>query len=247
MSTKIQSKKNDWGKKTLGELVTEDYRRADIFKKHGMDFCCGGAVTLTDACRKNNLALNKVVEEIEQLDNEPAPRGENYAAWDLSFLADYIVNTHHAWLHENTEKIVGYAHKIVEVHGSRHAELKEVAAHFDRIAEDLKGHLQEEEDHFFPAVKRLEATGKAGESPDDSDRRTVQKDLDQLLREHQEVGDAVHEIRRLTSDYAVPQDTCNTYALTYRLLKEFEDDLHKHVHLENNILFSKASALLQQS
>jgi regulator of cell morphogenesis and NO signaling len=243
----MSAEKKPLAEKTLGQLVTEDCRRADIFEKHGMDFCCGGAVTLAEACRKNNLDLDKVVEEMEQLEREPTPRGENYAAWDLSFLADYIVNTHHAWLHENTEKIVGYAHKIVEVHGSRHAELKEVAAHFDRIAADLKGHLQKEEDHFSPAIKRLEAASKVGDSPDDSDRRTVEKDLDQLFREHQEVGDAVHEIRHLTKDYAVPQDACNTYALTYRLLKEFEDDLHKHVHLENNILFPKASALLQQS
>ena len=239
----MSAEKENLADKTLGELVTEDYRRADIFEKHGMDFCCGGAVTLATACSEKNLDLDKVVEEIKQLDSEPAPRGENYAAWDLSFLADYIVNTHHAWLHENTGKIVGYAHKIVQVHGSRHSELKEVAALFDRIAADLKGHLREEENNFFPAVKRLETARKSGAPQDESDCRTVDQDLDQLFREHQNVGDAVHEIRRLTNDYAVPRDACNTYALTYRLLKEFEDDLHKHVHLENNVLFPRAAEL----
>jgi len=122
-------------------------------------------------------------------------------------------------------------------------ELKEVATLFDRIAADLKGHLREEEDNFFPAVKRLETARKSGTPQDESDCRTVDQDLDQLFREHQDVGDAVHEIRRLTNDYAVPRDACNTYALTYRLLKEFEDDLHKHVHLENNVLFPRAAEL----
>ena len=245
MSDEKKQRANDWGQKTLGQLVTENYRRADVFEKNVMDFCCGGAVTLETACRENNLDLEKIVDEIEALEREPIPRGENYAAWDPSFLADYILNTHHAWLHENTGKIVGYAHKIVEVHGSRHPELKDVATFFDRIASDLKGHLREEEDHFFPAIKKLEAARKSGTSAHESDREIIDRDLERLFREHQEVGDAVHEIRRLTKDYAVPADACNTFELTYRLLKEFEDDLHKHVHLENNILFPKAAVLLQ--
>jgi regulator of cell morphogenesis and NO signaling len=229
--------------KTIGEFVAEDYRTATVFEKYGVDFCCGGQVTLSATCREKGLDPAAIQREIELVKSEPVTRSQNYAAWELSFLADYIVNTHHAYLNENTGQIAAYAHKIAEVHGAHHPEVIEIATIFDKIAADMVGHLREEEEVLFPMVKRVDAARKTGTPPEAKDRAAIKASLEKLGHEHEEIGDAIHAIRHLAKDYAIPDDVCNTFVVTYQKLKEFEDDLHKHVHLENNILFLKAATL----
>jgi len=233
----------DISDKTIGELVAADYRTAKVFEKHGIDFCCGGKIPLATACRESGIDPSVISREIEAAGNEPMEQDQNYAAWGLPFLADYIINTHHAYLNENMHKISAYADKITQVHGDRHPELIEIARIFAKIAIDMVAHLREEEEVFFPAIKRIDAAATAGTEPEAGDREILKTCLAKLDHEHEEIGDAVHTIRDLSSNYAVPGDVCNTYMLTYRMLKKFEDDLHKHVHLENNILFPKAAEL----
>lgn len=229
--------------KTIGEFVAEDYRTAGVFERYGIDFCCGGQITLSSSCQQKALDPAKVLQEIEAAKSEPIQRSQNYAAWELPFLADYIVNTHHAYLNDEMGQIAGYARKIAEVHGGHHPEVIDIAAIFDQISTDMVGHLREEEDVFFPAIKRVAAAQKLGATPEAQDRATIKDSLQKLHREHEAIGDAVHRIRHLAKDYAIPKDVCNTFVVTYKKLHEFEDDLHKHVHLENNILFLKASQL----
>ncbi len=236
-------RENITGETTIGEIVAADYRAARIFENHGIDFCCGGKVPLAEACARRETELATVMNELALLEDEPVDRGRNYSSWSLSFLADYIVNTHHAYLWGNDEQIAAYARKIAEVHGGHHPEVIRIAAIFGKIAVDMAEHLKTEEELFFLAVKRAEAARTAGRQPDDDDRETIRSSLVTLQREHEEVGDAVHEIRRLAREYAIPDDVCTTFVLTYRKLQEFEDDLHQHVHLENNILFPKAALL----
>lgn len=231
------------GNKTIGKIVAADFRTARVFENHGIDFCCGGKVALMTVCAEKGLDLAAITSELEAVQNEPAERSQNYSSWALPFLIDYIVNTHHLYLKENDGQIAAYARKIADVHGARHPEVIRIAAIFDKIATDMAAHLQEEEEVFFPAVKRADAAGTAGQTPDVKDRETIRVSLLKLHREHEEIGDAVHTIRHLSHEYAIPDDVCNTFMVTYRKLKEFEDDLHKHVHLENNILFPKAAEL----
>lgn len=226
---------------TIGEIVAADFRTARLFERHGIDFCCGGKTALATVCGEKGIDLATIIAELTALQQEPAERSQNYASWTLSFLADYIVNTHHAYLWENDEQLAAYARKVSEVHGAHHPEVIQIAAIFGKIAADLATHLKEEEEVFFPAIKRAEAAVKGGTVPDGADRETIRTSLVKLYREHEEVGDAIHEIRHLSGNYSIPDDACNTFMLTYRMLKEFEDDLHKHVHLENNILFPKAA------
>jgi regulator of cell morphogenesis and NO signaling len=221
----------------------EDYRTATVFEGYGIDFCCGGQATLAAVCAEKELDTETLEREIEAAKGTPIKRSENYAAWELPFLADYIVHTHHAYLNENTGQISAYARKIAEVHGARHPELIEIAGIFDKIASDMSGHLREEEEVLFPAVRRLDDARKAGMNPDAGDRAAIGDSLETLHKEHEAIGDAVHAIRHLSRDYAIPEDACNTFAVAFGMLKEFEDDLHKHVHLENNILFPKAARI----
>lgn len=229
--------------KTIGEFVAEDYRTAQVFEKYGIDFCCGGGVPLSETCRQRGIDGDAILLEVDAAKSEPLERDRDYAAWALPFLADYIINTHHDYLNKNMGQIAGYAQKIAEVHGENHPEVIEIANIFDRIATNMAAHLREEEEVLFPAIRRIHAAVKAGAKPEPNDLESIQVCLAKLGPEHEEIGDAVHKIRHLSKEYAVPDDACNTFMLTYRKLKEFEDDLHKHVHLENNILFPKAARL----
>jgi len=227
---------------TVGELVAADYRTAEVFERYGIDFCCGGKAAVGPLCREKGIDPQKLREELAQVAAEPIARSQNFDAWELPFLADYIVNTHHAYLKEQTLGIAGYANKIAQVHGPHHPEVIEIASIFQKVAADLGQHLKEEEEVLFPAIRRLAADGRNGAVRED-EQEQLRKTLATLGHEHDEIGAAIHEIRRLSREYTVPDDACNTYLLTYRKLREFEDDLHKHVHLENNILFPKAARL----
>jgi regulator of cell morphogenesis and NO signaling len=228
---------------TIGALVARDYRAAEVFEKYGIDFCCGGQVSLAAVCREQGIDTTQLLRDLEQTASQPLDRSQNYQAWELPFLADYIVNTHHVYLKENTAGIAAYARKIAEVHGALHPEVIEIAAIFDKIAADLERHLREEEEVLFPAIRKIAGLVKSGSAGDSGELAALRASLATLGHEHDEIGAAIHAIRHLANDYAIPAGVCNTYLVTYRKLKEFEDDLHKHVHLENNILFLKAAGL----
>ena len=229
--------------KTIGEIVADDYRTAAVFEKHGIDFCCGGQIALSVICQGKGIDPAAITREIEAVKRAPVERNQNFTAWPLAFLADYIMNTHHAYLKEHTGQIAAYAQKIAEVHGAHHPEVVEIATIFAKIATDMAAHLREEEEVFFPTIKRVEATRTAGAVVDATDLETIKRSLATLSHEHEDIGEATHTIRRLAKGFAIPDDVCNTFRVTYQKLKEFEDDLHKHVHLENNILFPKAAQL----
>ena len=229
---------------TVGEIVTADFRTAQVFAARGIDFCCGGNMPLATVCAQKGIDPAQIIRELEAVQSEPGEQSLNFASWPLSFLADYIVNTHHAYLRENDDQIAAYARKIAAVHGANHPEVIKIAALFEKIAADMTVHLKEEEEVFFPTLKRAEAAKISGHQPDAIDQETMRSALAKLYREHEEIGEAVHAIRHLAHDFAVPADACSTFTLTYQKLKEFENDLHKHVHLENNILFPKATALV---
>jgi len=151
--------------------------------------------------------------------------------------ADYIVNTHHRFVSKNLPELLFYARKIAEVHGERHPELNEVADLFGKIDAELRQHLMNEENVLFPAVKRML------NHPADEVRKIIQSEITRMLGEHDFAGGAMDQINRITRHYEIPADACNTYKAALTGLKAFEDDLHLHVHLENNILFPKALQL----
>jgi regulator of cell morphogenesis and NO signaling len=229
--------------RTVGQIVADDYRTAKVFESHGIDFCCGGNVALAATCTQKGIDLAAITGELERVKSEPVERSQNYVSWEMPFLADYIINAHHTYIKENIGQIAAYARKIAAVHGAHHPEVIEIATIFEKIAGNLAIHLREEEEVFFPAIKRADAAKKAGAAPAAKDIETIKDSLKKLSHEHEEIGDAIHIIRHLSKEYAIPVDVCNTFVVTYQKLKEFEDDLHKHVHLENNILFLKAAQL----
>lgn len=227
-------KKFDINGTTIGEIVALDYRAASVFKEAGIDFCCGGKKSIDQACLEKGIDQVKVKEDLKKLDSSPNTTTHNFNDWELGFLGDYIINTHHKYVLKSLPELVQYTQKISSVHADRHPELIEVADLFSQINRELLQHLKNEEEVLFPAIK------DAVKNPTSQLRKLIQSEISRMSGEHEFAGGAMDKINEITKNYFVPADSCNTYKVTFKLLQEFEDDLHAHVHLENNILYPKA-------
>lgn len=228
---------------TLGQIAAKDLRKAEVFKKYGLDFCCGGKKSVKEACLDKGLDVTKIEFELQQIDkNASGGRPLPYNDWGLDFLADYIVNTHHSYVKEYLPEIRGYAAKVAQVHGHAHPELITIQTLVESLNTELLGHLHKEEAILFPFIKRLVKI-EPGQPAAFSPFGTIQNPISVMELEHETAGGILEKIRELANNYTLPADACASYSLLYRLLDEFENDLHIHVHLENNILFPKALAL----
>ena len=164
----------------------------------------------------------------------PVEPTQDYNNWDPSFLTDYIKNTHHQYVWKTLPELLFYTEKIASVHGSNHPELYQVADLFETINTELRQHLKQEEEVLFPAIKEAFANGNTHK------KGLITSEIERMSTEHELAGEAMDKINSITHKYAVPDDGCNTFHVTYRMLSQFEDDLHRHIHLENNILYPKA-------
>ena len=222
---------------TIGEIVANDFRAASVFKSNHIDFCCGGKKSLAEACLEKGIEPEKVESELNELAAIPANSGQDYKLWKTDFLCDYIVNTHHQYVLKTLPDLLFYTQKIATVHGKHHPELTEVAALFAKINDELLQHLKKEEEVLFPAIKSAFAHN------DQKSKDTIVSEITRMVGEHEFAGGAMDAINTLTHHYSLPPDSCATYQVTFKLLEQFEDDLHIHVHLENNILYPNALKL----
>ena len=203
-----------------------------------------GKKTLSEISRKKGISVEKIREELAAVEkSDTASCGLNFDKWEIDFLAEYVTNTHHGYVRENIPFISELAAKVARVHGDRHPELIGVADAFARIAQDLTLHMVKEEKILFPFIKQLVQIKKSGGKLEQSAVGPVSNPIRVMEMEHEQAGEDLEEIRTLTKNYTLPEDACNSYTILFRKLEEFEDDLHKHVHLENNILFPKAIAM----
>ena len=239
----ISKKISGEGEETLGQIAAKDLRKAQIFKKYGLDFCCGGKKTVKEACSDKGLDVTKIEQELQQVDKNFGARPLPYDEWNLDFLADYIVNTHHSYVKKSLPDLRGYAAKVAKVHGESHPELLSIYLLVEKINEELSAHLEKEEKILFPFIKKLVASADSGQPIPQMHFGTVKNPITVMETEHEMAGKDLEEIRILSNNYALPEDACASYSLLYRMLDEFEDDLHIHIHLENNILFPKALEL----
>lgn len=228
--------------KTVAQIVTENIKASHIFKKHDIDFCCGGGISLEKVCEKKGLDYETLVSELLAVDSE-AQDSNDYNAWNLPFLIEYIVNIHHKYVVENTPMLLLYAAKVAKVHGHHCNEVIEIDRLLQLTAKELAAHMKKEELILFPFIKQLSKAEKEGNTPPNPHFGTVGNPIQMMEDEHEEVGDIFKEIAQLSNSYTPPEGACNTFKALYDKLDEFEQDLHKHIHLENNILHPKAIKL----
>jgi regulator of cell morphogenesis and NO signaling len=228
---------------TMGAMVVKDLRKAEVFKKYGLDFCCGGKKTVKQACAEMGLDSTKIEQELQLADKVPTSSSLPYDDWSLDFLTDYIVNTHHSYVTKNLPAIKTCAEKVMKVHGDHHPELLLIHQLVEEVNAELLAHMVKEERVLFPYIKGLVAAKNNTQPLQAAHFGTVQNPINMMEMEHELVGENLAKIRELTHNYILPEEACASYSLLYSMLEAFEKDLHVHIHLENNILHPKALAL----
>ncbi len=235
----IITKKGEDDKETIGQIAVKDLRKAEVFKKYGIDFCCGGKKTVRQVCAEKGIDATKVEQELNLVQAAPKTSNNSYNDWNLDFLADYIVNNHHSYVRKYLPELRGYALKVAQVHGDIHPELFVIQKLVEEINTELTAHMTEEEDILFANIKKIVAAKNSGQAFDNGGTN-LNAEIEDLEKEHDYVGRCLDKIRAASNSYAIPEDACASYKLLFKMIQEFEDDLHIHIHLENNILFPKA-------
>ena len=228
--------------RTVADVVTENIKAAHVFKKHGIDFCCGGRISIQRACEKAKVDTSLLLAELQNLDTAP-DRGSDYNSWNLDFLTDHIINVHHHYVEENSPLLLQYSKRVNHVHGHHYTELAEIESLVLQLVQAMAGHQRKEELILFPFIKKLVKAEREGSEIPSVHFGSVENPINMMEHEHTEAGEILVRIAELSNNYTPPQGACNTYRAFYAKLEEFEQDLHHHIHLENNILFPKALKL----
>ncbi len=227
---------------TIGELVAKDFRKAQVFKNYGIDFCCGGKKTLKEACDKSGLDTCEVEKELKKFEGKDSSFSD-FDSWEIDFLKDYIVNTHHKYVKESLPFIKELSDKVARVHGDNYPELVQVALIFNSLAQNFSLHLMKEEQILFPYIKELVNAKKDSTTIERPPFGKVNNPTQMMETEHEQAGQDMQAIRDLTDNYDLPKEACSFCQILFKKFQEFENDLFNHVYLENNILFPKAIAL----
>lgn len=240
---RVQMRKNDLQSgETVGEIAAKDLRKAEVFKKYGIDFCCGGKKSLKQACEEKGLDVAVVEAELEN----PAPAvqpANDFNRWEADFLADYIYNQHHIYYYNEMPVIKGLLTKVMQHHGTNHPELKYLYSLFAQLVQELDTHFMREEKVVFPFIKALMLAKKSGNFEVLNSQPSLTEPIQIMEADHEAAGDILADMKKLAANYQAPADACNSFQYLYKKLSELDEDLHQHIHLENNILFPKALKL----
>lgn len=227
------------------EVALELPQSTRLFEKFKIDYCCGGDQPLAAACASAGVDVQNLLELIEQVKQTPAagngtPDLQRATATEL---IGYILDKHHVFTKDEMGRLEPLADKVVGAHGANHSELLALRDLMRQLFEDLRPHMFKEEQILFPFIIALENAREQNRSAPFAPFGTVHNPIRMMLMEHDTAGELLREMRKLSSDYAVPADACVSFKTFYEALEAFEQDLHQHIHLENNLLFPKAIVL----
>jgi regulator of cell morphogenesis and NO signaling len=225
---------------TVREIALEQPSSMRVFEQFGIDYCCGGRKPLAEACAASKVEVDAVIAALEFAANKPAAASEDWSLRSMEELAAHIVATHHAYVKRELPRLAVLAQKVVNRHAANRAELPAIQTALSTLDEELTLHLTKEEAILFPHIVKLERAIANGASMPSACFGTVAHPIQMMTQEHDAAGALLAEIRRLSGNFTTPTEACPTYHAFYDGLKEFEQDLHQHIHLENNILFPRA-------
>ncbi len=213
---------------TVGQIATEYPLATRVFARHNIDYCCGGGISLEEVCNQNSLETDLILTEIQ---NEIKTQENTEKQWDkesLTDLIDHILITYHRPLDEEIPRLEYMVQKVYNVHGDKNPDMfSELRQVYLTLMNEIGAHMMKEEQILFPMIKR--GDGGMANGP-----------INVMLQEHDSAGNALKRIRELTNNYQVPKEACNTWRALWYGLEALEEDLHQHIHLENNILFPRA-------
>lgn len=227
---------------TVGSIVAQCPALSRVFEHAGIDYCCGGKISLAQACVKKGIDPQTFLGQLEEVGAAAGNASVDAAAMTLTALADHIVATHHAYLKSELPRLEAMTFKVAKVHGGEDARLRQVHETFLGLAAEMTSHMMKEEQILFPMVRHLEVSPTAPVFHCGS----LANPIRMMEMEHDQAGGALAKLRELTDGFNPPDWACNTYRAMLDALAHLEGDLHQHVHKENNILFPRAIALESQ-
>jgi regulator of cell morphogenesis and NO signaling len=226
----------------VSDIVKKDYRTATVFRRHGIEFCCGAKFPLELVCSLKGLDPDIIEAELENACRSISiPNSIKFEEWELAFLADYIVNIHHEYLRSTIPSALETIQQFSDGHKKKFSYLPELVAEFTAMAKELLSHIKYEEDIIFPYIKQIAFAHKGKESYASLLVRTLSKPVEEVMHhEHRFVEDSLGRIRELTGKYAISQEACTSHKVSFLILQELDQDIMQHLHLENDILFPRA-------
>jgi regulator of cell morphogenesis and NO signaling len=229
---------------SVREIVQQHPGTVAVFEAFGIDYCCGGSKSLEEACRKDAIPLEAVLAKIaEALAVRPAKEDAQWMSSSLAELADHIVEQHHAYARRELGRLSSLAEKVFTRHGNKHPELGRIRELLGTMANEMLTHMLKEEQVLFPRLKAIEQAARQGAPLAPAFFGSVINPIRHMMADHGDTGELLRLIRLASNDYQPPQDACLSYQALYRGLADFERDTHRHIHLENNILFPRALEL----
>ncbi|QDP86660.1 DUF2249 domain-containing protein [Chryseobacterium sp. SNU WT5] len=228
------------GEETIGSIAAKDIRKAQMLKEKGINFSCNGDKTVKEASAEAGISEDDLRTALNSTSKTPVAPSFDYDKWELDFLVDYIVNTHHRYIKDNSENLNDLAIKVAEHHGDNHPELNRLSTVTYHFLQDLLDNTVKEERVLFPVIKEMVAKQRDAATVTTYKIGSLHEPINLLRKEHEIAMEDLAFFRKLTNNYALPEDACNSYRYLFEKLQEFENDLQMHIHLENNILFPKA-------
>jgi len=227
----------------VNEIALSNPSARRVLEDAGVDYCCGGGKSLQDACLHAGVTADEILKRLRQNRELAGPGDTEWATAPLADLTRHIRERHHQYVRDSIPRVRALLAKIHEKHGPKHREIGEIERLFGDVAREMTAHMQKEEQILFPYIDALERSANGGGSVEPPFFQTVRNPIHAMMKEHDSAGEVVRQIRKASNDYKAPADGCTSYLATYQELRQFEEDLHLHVHLENNILFPRAVEL----
>ena len=231
---------------TVREIAIEHPTTVRVFESLGIDYCCGGKRTLNDACGRAGVPVQRALDLLAAVEEGPSVDVTNWTGASPGELIGHIVGRHHSYVRNKSPRLIIMLEKVVSRHGQEHPELASIRDLFGALTQELSAHMLKEESILFPYLEQMESAVSRGAAPPRAIFDSVEMPISRMLADHDDAGELLAEMRKLSSGYRVPDSACPTYRALYHGLEEFERDLHHHVHLENNILFPRALHLEQR-
>ena len=211
-----------------------------ILEDAGLDYCCGGGKSLHEACLHADVPAEEILNRLRENSKHVDPDEASWTSAPLSDLTRHIRDRHHRYVREAIARVQPLLDKVDAKHGKNHSEIADIRRLFTEVGREMIMHMQKEEQILFPYIDALERARSTHSSVEPPFFQTVRNPIHAMMKEHDAAGELVKQIREASLEYTTPADVCTSYKALYRDLREFEADLHQHVHLENNILFPRA-------
>lgn len=230
---------------TIASIVNNDYRAADVFRKYQIEYCCGGKFPLSIACEMNGLNEEEIIRELKEATREVNTSNTlDFNGWPIDFLTDYIVNVHHHYLRKALPSIRDHVDRFAAGHRKKFGYLDELLQLISQLQKTFIPHLEQEEEIIFPYIRQISHAYNSRESYASLLVRTLRKPVEDIMEhEHETTGKLIHRMRALTDQYTPPENACISHRVTFQKLREVDNDIVQHLHLENNILFPKAISM----